>query len=309
MRIFAQRKPAQRRLKQSDKHRTSILLSDARTACTRASGQTCAGGSEASGPISGLRLVPFPGRWWRRILPGMDAPEKRRWYRPTSGWLVLGSLAVTGLLWLSNWLGWWHKGYAVLVAVAAVGVVLASMLLWWLVALVLRRRFQFGLRTLLALVVVVALPCSWLAVEMRKARQQQAAVDLMEASDTFVIYSEEPDDEGWHAPLASGPLDRLFGGCFFYTVITTWRDKMPNTSGHFVSKYVTREGTSSILLALKNLPDLRALRPSSMPIDDSDLEHVIPLKTLKYLDLTATKVTDEGVAKLQQSLPNCKITR
>ncbi len=76
----------------------------------------------------------------------MDAPEKRRWYCPTPGWLVLGSLAVTGLIWLSNWLGWpaWHKGYAVLVAVAGVGVVLAAMLLWWLVALVFRWRFQFS---------------------------------------------------------------------------------------------------------------------------------------------------------------------
>ncbi len=61
----------------------------------------------------------------------MDATKKRRWYCPTPGWLVLGSLAVTGLLWLSNWLGWpaWHKGYAVRAAVAGVGMVLVLVLL------------------------------------------------------------------------------------------------------------------------------------------------------------------------------------
>ncbi len=46
-----------------------------------------------------------------------------------------------------------------------------------------------------------------------------------------------------------------------------------------------------------------------MPVIDSDLEYVIPLKELRQLDLTDTQVTDAGVAKLQQSLPNCKITR
>ena len=107
----------------------------------------------------------------------MDATKKRRWYCPTPGWLVLGSLAVTGLLWLSNWLGWpaWHKGYAVLAAVAGVGMVLAVMLLWWLAALVFRWRFQFAVRTLLVLALAVALPCSWMAVELKKAEQERKA--------------------------------------------------------------------------------------------------------------------------------------
>ncbi len=80
----------------------------------------------------------------------MDTPEvKGRWYRPTPAWLVLGSLAVTGLLFLSERWQWFpfnaHKGWTVLIAVAGVGVVLAVMLavmlLWWLVALVFRGRF------------------------------------------------------------------------------------------------------------------------------------------------------------------------
>ena len=67
-----------------------------------------------------------------------------------------------------------------LVAVAGVGVVLMTMLLWFLVALVFRRRFQFGIRTLLVLTVAVALPCSWLAEEMKKAREQSQAVRAIE---------------------------------------------------------------------------------------------------------------------------------
>ena len=58
----------------------------------------------------------------------MDALAPIRPFRPTPAWLVLVSLAVTGLLWLSDWLGWpaWHKRYAVLAARAAVGAAAAE---------------------------------------------------------------------------------------------------------------------------------------------------------------------------------------
>ena len=76
-----------------------------------------------------------------------------------------------------------------------------------------------------------------------------------------------------------------------------------------VMKFRQREVAQAMLLALKDLPDIRALDLSQVPVNDSDLEHVTPLKELRQLDLTSTKVTDEGVAKLQKALPNCKITR
>ena len=51
-----------------------------------------------------------------------------RWFHLTPDRVVLALLAVEGLLWLSERLGWlaWHKGYAVLTAVASVGVVLVG---------------------------------------------------------------------------------------------------------------------------------------------------------------------------------------
>ena len=66
-----------------------------------------------------------------------------------------------------------------LVTIAAVGAALLLMLLWFLVALLFRRRFQFSLRSLMLLVVVVAIPCSWLAVARKAAREQQAAVEAI----------------------------------------------------------------------------------------------------------------------------------
>ena len=109
-----------------------------------------------------------------------DTTQARtRWFHITPGYFVIALLAIEVLLWLSERFGWvgWHKGYAVLTGVAAVGVAMLLMLAWFAVALVFRRRFQFGIRSLLVLVVVVALPCSWLAVEMKKAREQKKVVE------------------------------------------------------------------------------------------------------------------------------------
>ena len=61
-------------------------------------------GTRACRGIARAPLSQGPSR--RGILTGMDAPEKRRWYCPTPGWLVLGSLAVTGLLFLSERWRW-----------------------------------------------------------------------------------------------------------------------------------------------------------------------------------------------------------
>ena len=113
---------------------------------------------------------------------GMDSPNpKRRWFYPTPAWLLVGLLAVEGLLWLSErfqWFGFNHdKGWTVLIAVGTVGILLVLMLLWFIAALIFRWRFQFSIRSLLVLVVAVALPFSWLAVEMKKARQQREAVE------------------------------------------------------------------------------------------------------------------------------------
>ncbi len=87
---------------------------------------------------------------------------RRRSFRFTPTWLIFGLLVVEALLWLSDRLQWptWHKGYAVLIAAAAVGVAFLLMLLWFIVAVGIRLRFQFSVRSLLVLTVVAqSHPC------------------------------------------------------------------------------------------------------------------------------------------------------
>ena len=123
----------------------------------------------------------------------IEASRTRRWYRLTPNRLVLLLLAVEVLLWLSERFGWlgWHKGYAVLTGVAVVGVAMVVMIVWFGVAVVFRWRFQFSIRSLLVLVVVVALPSSWLTVEMKAAKKQRDAVTVVERSGGWVRYDYE----------------------------------------------------------------------------------------------------------------------
>jgi hypothetical protein len=56
-----------------------------------------------------------------------------------------------------------------------------------------------------------------------------------------------------------------------------------------------------------NLINLTQLNLLDNPITDAELEKLKTLKSLKYLYLTDTNATREGVAELQRALPNCKI--
>ena len=60
------------------------------------------------------------------------------------------------------------------------------------------------------------------------------------------------------------------------------------------------------LVHLKGLTSLKELRLPKQ-ITDAGLVHLKGLTKLESLDLSRTKITDAGIAELQQALPNCKI--
>jgi hypothetical protein len=104
-------------------------------------------------------------------------PPKLRWYHPRPSCLLVILLVVEGVLLLSERIQWFpfneHKGWTVLIAIASVIAMVVLMLLWFVLAFFFRWRFQFSIRSLLMLTIVVAIPCSWLAVEIKQAKTQQ----------------------------------------------------------------------------------------------------------------------------------------
>ncbi len=211
--------------------------------------------------------------------PAVAKPSFRRFHL-TPGHCLLALLAIDFLLFLSQWCCWLPKAWPVLIAVAAVGLVMLGMVVWFGVALVFRRRFQFSIRSLLVLVVVVALPCSWMAVEMQRAKKQAEA--CTEISDSSYDY----DDEG--EPLGPGWLRDLLGDDFFNKVVEAELDD--NTQ----------------LERLKDLPELRKLNLGFDNLTDAALETVTLPTQLEELKLDGSQVTDAGMEKLK-ALPQLRV--
>ena len=189
-------------------------------------------------------------------------------------------------------MGWpaWHKGYAVLTSVALVAAALALMALWFAAALLFRLRFQFNLRSLLLLVVVVALPCSWLAVERGKAKEQEAMVKVIETTGGRVKYDYQPWEDSGFVPDSSespGPawLRATLGDDFLAHVA-------------FVSFSQSRD-SDHLLEPLKELPKLQALDLTMSEITDAGLERLEGATRLTRLWLRYTNVTNRGLKHLQ----------
>ena len=263
------------------------------------------------------------------MLAGMEAAEKRRWYCPTPGWLVYGSLAVTSGIWLSNRFGWpaWHKGYPVLTTVAAVGVVVMLTFLWYLAALIFRLRFQFSVRSVLAMTVAVALPCSWWAVEMKQAREQEASIKAIKKLGGWVLYDWEREENilylpGMSLPNAPEPtwLRNLLGDDFFSNVLGVSLHYSQDVGMPYVAGFRQLESlelgrseltgpslTNAGMAHIAGLTKLQELNLVATPITDVGLAQLSRLTELRLLCLEGTQVTAAGMAKLRQALPNCHI--
>jgi hypothetical protein len=233
----------------------------------------------------------------------MADASRPRWYHLTPDRVVLGLLAVEGFLLLSEWFAWFpfnrHKGYTVVVAVAVVAVAFLLMLFWFLAALLFRLRFQFSIRALLLLALVVAIPFSWLATEMKEARAQHDVVVWIEKAGGTVHYDYQLDPSGDEIPGAKPPgpawLRKMLGDDLLVDLRQV----------HLSSSEVSDDD----LKRLEALARLQRLDVDYTKVADAGLEHLQGLRQLKYLELSETKVTDAGVKRLQQILPHCEIVQ
>jgi len=214
-----------------------------------------------------------------------DPAPKPCWYRLTPDRIVIGLLIVEGLLWLSERFQWFgvnnHKGWTVLIAVSVVGVVVLVTLLWLLVALLFRWRFQFSIRSLLVMTVVVAMPFSWLSVEMNRAKKQRDAAAVFRNCGGTVEF-------GWmfHWTPNAGPkgqvwLNELLGEDFFNDVV-----------------FVAGVSNDASMQSLKGTTSVEAFDLSGTQITDAGLQHLAGMSQLDTLSLDNTRVTNAGLVHL-----------
>ncbi len=258
-----------------------------------------------------------------------DPTPQRRLY-PTPAWLNFGLLVVEGLLWLSERYRWFwfneKKGWTVLIAVAVVGGAMLVMLLWFIVALVFRWRFQFSIRSLLVLTVVVALPCSWFALEIREAKRQREVIEKIAKSGGSVRYDWEVDATV-DPPVNTQPslwLSNTLGGDFFKHVVDATiasDDDLKCLRGFFQLRRLRVPGTRFMGhpmywngTPITNAPPFTgpdSLNPGMersdeesrsvwrIRVTDDGLRYLKGLTRLKSLDLGGSKVTDAGLEHLE----------
>ena len=254
----------------------------------------------------------------------MTDPTPNRRFSPMPSWLILGLLVVEGLLWLSERYRWFwfneKKGWTVLIGVAVVGGAMLVMLLWFIVALVFKWRFQFSIRSLLVLTVAVAIPCGWLGVEMRAAKRQREVVDEITKLRGDVTYDWQLYAIGYtlhRQPPGPGWLRNLLGDDFLVVVVVVTINHTEATDATLEHlKCLTQlrrlmlNGTNVTDAGLTHLAGLNQLEWLSLgktAVSDAGVKHLQCLTQLQILDLDSSHVTDAGVAKLHNALPNCDI--
>lgn len=140
-----------------------------------------------------------------------------------------------------------------------------------------RRSFQFSLRTLLALTLVVAAGLSLVIVPLERARRRAAAIAEVQRQ-----------------------VERL-GGAYWVgnrrgdVMIHLGETDVADVNLEQMKPYL------ELLTALKTL-DLEATR-----VSDAGLVHLESLRSLEYLGLTDTAVTEAGASRLHLALPDCWI--
>ena len=130
-----------------------------------------------------------------------DVPEKarRRWFRFTPDRCVVALLALEGFLLLSQRFQWFAFNrqaiWSILIAAAAIAATTLLMFFWLLLALIFKWRFQFSIRALLLLPLVVAVACGWFVAAREQARKQREIVEEIRKAGGGVSYDYETPSE------------------------------------------------------------------------------------------------------------------
>ncbi len=185
-----------------------------------------------------------------------------------------------------------------------------------------RRRFQYSLRSLFLLMFLASLGMSWVAVRIKRAREQKAAVEEIRKLGGVVVCDYELDNSGNELPSARPPgpawLRDLLGEDFFATVVHVYFNSSWVTDASLVHltqltqlqrfDLFSRQVTDSGLYHLKGLTHLQTLGLEDTRVTDAGLEHLKGMTELRSLVLTVPNVTPNGVERLGQALPKCQLS-
>lgn len=252
---------------------------------------------------SDISPVPPQRRWisWKMALPAILLAELLAW-----------SL-LRGESWRELGLGW--QFWLLVVAGAGLVTLAVSGCIWFV-----RRRLQFGMRTLLLLVLLVGTSLGLIGVHLQHTEKQRRAALALERIGAGVSYPgeerpglltfigrqyfQEPTAVGCQVPLREAELVNIesLAGLQFLSLSNS--QLSDDDLAHFAS---LNELNSLALVrsrvtgqGLRHLTgtDLRSLDLCWSPIDDEGLRPMERFNMLSVLNLNHTRITDAGLARI-----------
>jgi hypothetical protein len=189
-----------------------------------------------------------------------------------------------------------------------------------------RRRTQFSLRALMALVLAICVPLAWSAVKLDAKRRERAALaglGLMRPTVYIKPFSGQTRElEGGYCydwalrgnDRPPGPrwLHALLGADFFgkVAIVQCYDPSMTDADLARLEAFPALKGLHILhaeisdagLAHVGRLTELRNLNLTNVPITDDGLRHITGLKKLRGLRLGGrkSKLTDAGLAHLRQ---------
>lgn len=256
--------------------------------------------------------------------PPVEPKCNRRWCRLTPARVVVGLAVAEGLILLCERNGWYLKAWTMLAGIAVIGATVVLLVAWYVASWLFGWRFQYSLRTLLAL---TAVPAIWIGVEAKHARDVKAAVAFVEnlGGNVWYDWQEDPRNPGMPDPrkYMSGEvpapkwLRALIGDECFVEIEgvnlggrRASDDDMRRLANLTKLKYLSLEMTDVTdegLEHLRGLTSLGTLFIDITDVTDAGLECLNDLPELQHIYAPDTKITQRGAEKFRKSKPGCRL--
>lgn len=229
--------------------------------------------------------------------------RKLHWLYPTPGYLFVALLLAEMVLMLT--VQRFPKGWAVLTAIACVGGTMILLLFWFILACLLKKRFQFTIRSLLLLTLAVAMAFSWLAVEMKRTRKQRETVAAINDLNWSVTYDFEWEGSSNDGANTSSPklLQSWLGQDFFAKIKrVSVRERLPEgmTVQPLGGKDACRDIPESHLQLLADLPSLERIELADMKATPAGLKCIEKIAELESLEIDNVDFSDTGLGFLEK---------
>lgn len=163
------------------------------------------------------------------------------------------------------------------------------------------RWLRFSLRAIFLIVLLLSLPCTWIACRVRHAKSQDAAVRALGAKGVLVWHDYEVTNEG-------GVYFDIDANGRYIAPSPPEPQWLRETLGVETLRPVTRLGiasgtdgglTDTDLRHLRALPNIEILILRCPGLSDGCLKHLCHVKRLRHLDLYLTPITDRGLSNLE----------